>query len=316
MTRGGRLTFPYCDDYEKKEIIEMYRSGMYSYAKIGELKNLSKSTVINYVKDYPYNKDSVTLKARYSRLQEDSLSNLKQEIQRSESEAHKAYVDGNYALYGSHVQRWLTLQNKLSEPIQLYEQLRAERTRCEHFAWEFFSNGQFEQFGYYAETWDSLTNIIGDNAKNPFKAATVKINAKGRSKNLKYSNVKEFSTASLQPQAEFTHISDNSWLFIRPLFLTESDRTLAGRYILDGILYGIAYCKDFKDIPEEYGTSRLLRQMFSKWYRAGVFTDLVEFVTVCPELEAVKGSLWEIEKYRLIYGNLVPRFKEIKREGI
>jgi hypothetical protein len=44
-----------------------------------------------------------------------------------------------------------------------------------------------------------------------------------------------------------------------------------------------------------------------------VFSGLLALVPACPELEPAKQALLQIEKHRLVYGDLVPRLCDIRK---
>ena len=177
MMKGGIVvTFRYCSSSEEQEIIELYKSGEYSYRQIAELKNLSKGTIINIVRGYPYNQDKSTY---YARLQTDSADRLEQEVVKVKEKAQNAHDRGNMAAYGLHTRQWLLLLEMLPEKERIYERLKDERGVCEQKAWEGFAAADYSQFGYFADTWELLTDILGDNAKNPWKLLSKSSNAKG-----------------------------------------------------------------------------------------------------------------------------------------
>jgi DNA invertase Pin-like site-specific DNA recombinase len=60
------VTLRYCSPEQENEIIELYKTGEYSYQQIADMKNLSKGTVINIVKGYPYNKDKASYGIRHA----------------------------------------------------------------------------------------------------------------------------------------------------------------------------------------------------------------------------------------------------------
>jgi hypothetical protein len=81
-----------------------------------------------------------------------------------------------------------------------------------------------------------------------------------------------------------------------------------------GIMYALANCRSFRNVPHEYGDRYPLTSHFAEWYKNDIFTDLLAFVPVCPELEPLKGALLQIEKHRLMYGDLVPRLCDINKD--
>ena len=60
------MAYRYTTPQENEEIRRLYRTGEYSFKQLAEIKHLSKATVINIVKGYPYG----VYKQVYSKLQE------------------------------------------------------------------------------------------------------------------------------------------------------------------------------------------------------------------------------------------------------
>lgn len=306
------MTFRYCSPEEEAEIIGMYRLGKYSYQQIADMKNLSKGTVINIVKGYPYNQDKGTY---YARLQTESAERLEQEISATKERAQKAHDRGNMSAYGIHTRQWLMLLELLPDKEKIYERLRDERNASEQKAWEGLSNNDFSEFGFYADTWNLLTNILGDNAKNPW--GSIISGAKGKSRSVRFEKIacKEQNINFICMNTKYDgEISDDSWAYIQPLVIgEETGRPSNHRRIMNGILYALVNCRSFRSIPKKFGDHLSINRHFAKWYKANVFRDLLAFATVCPELEQVKPALMQMEKHRLMYGDLVPRLCDIQK---
>lgn len=309
------MTFRYCSPEEEAEIIAMYKSGEYSYQQIAEMKCLSKGTIINIVKGYPYSQDKA---AYYARLQIESAERLEQEITAAKEKAQKAHDRGNMSAYGMHTRQWLMLLDFLPEKNKLYERLKTERAICEQKAWEGFANADYGEFGFYADTWEVLTDIIGDNAKNPWGVVAKESGAKNKSRSIRFENVERkgqnISFTAIVVNSDDVILSDASWELIRPLVMeNETGRPSNHRRIMEGILYALVNCRSFRTIPRRYGDRYPLTTHFAQWYKANVFRDLLAFVSVCPELEPVKPALLQIEKHRLMYGDVVPRLCDIRK---
>ncbi len=174
------MAYRYTTPQENEEIRRLYRTGEYSFQQLAEIKHLSKATVINIVKGYPYG----VYKQVYSKLQEGTAGKLEEAIKQEEAAAQKAYGRGNYTAYGNHMQRWIDL---LDIESGSYEALKIKRLEYEQKAWAAFAEAEYEAFGYYAETWDVLTDIIGDNAQDPWGIVVRESGAKAKSKSVKYS---------------------------------------------------------------------------------------------------------------------------------
>lgn len=309
------MTFRYCSPDQEKEIIEMYKSGDYSYQQIADIKCLSKGTVINIVKGYPYSQDKGTY---YARLQTESAERLEQEITATKERAQKAHDRGNFSAYGIHTRQWLMLLELLPDKDKIYERLRDERNASEQKAWAGLSNNDFSEFGYYADTWNLLTDIVGDNAKNPW--GSIASGAKGKSRSVRFvknnDGERNISFTAIVANTDDICLSDESWALIHPLVMEkEYGRPSNHRRIMEGIIYALQHCRSFRTVPRRYADRYPLTSHFAQWYKADVFRDLQAFVPVCPELEQVKAALLQIEKHRLMFGDLVPRLCDI-RKGI
>jgi len=304
----------YCSPEEEAEIIRLYRTTSVSYRRLGEMYNVSKGTIINIVTSYKYNKN--TRGTRYYRLQADSIEGAKSAIKQEEEKAHKAYERGNLTAYGSHMQRWLMLTKMLNESDgKLYEHIKAIRTQYEQQAWNAFAEKDYAAFGYYADSWDILTDILGDNAKNPWPVVAEKVNAKNKRHDVKYSSINGLSQLREISHNGFNEISDVSWQLIRPVFPQNSKgrKQTEQRKYFNGILYALCNLRSFRLLPEKYGATSKIYRAFESWYRAGVFVDLLELVTVCHELEAIKQQLLTLQMYSLVNKDVVPRLNDVRR---
>lgn len=173
------MAYRYTTPEENEEIRQLYRTGEYSFSLLAEKYNLSKSTIINIVKRYPYG----AYKQAYSKLQDEATGKLEKAIKAEEEAAQKAYERGNYSAYGNHLQRWLDL---LKIKDSSYETLKIKRLEYERNGWKAFADKRYEQFGYCAETWSVLTSIIGDSAKDPWGAIVKNSGARTRCKGLRF----------------------------------------------------------------------------------------------------------------------------------
>lgn len=308
-------TFKFCNQDESKEIIEMYRTGQFSYQQIADKKALSKSTVINIVKGYPYNKDKSEY---YHKLQEHSATTLNEMVKQAEQEAKQAYIRGNYTAYGTHLQQYLMLIQAMQRQGNTYEHIKETRQQYEQQAWKAFTDSDYSTFGYYADTWQSLTDILGDNLKNPWRIVAAKINAKGRSHSVKFSNIRGLSELADTSVNSFQDLSDSSWKLIRPV-LPQQIRgrpAINSRANLNGILYALCNCRSLRMVPEQYGKHSRIAVVFTAWYVAGVFSDLLQLADVCLELDAVKPALLDIEIHKLVRGiDVAPRLCDIQKRS-
>jgi hypothetical protein len=292
----------------------MYRTGKYTFQQIADMKSLSKSTVINIIKGYPYNKKDKD--RRYSKLQVETSEKLKEAITEAENRARKAYLKKDLQAYGDNIQRWMSLMQTFSDgTAAVYEKLQAERLQCEQRAWEAFADGNYSYFGYLAATWDTLTNAIGDNLKNPWKTVAAKINSRGKSHNVKYMPVfnkeeKEIvNMFTIKPERQFTKVSDDLWEFIERFLPGKNTRYK--RDIFNKVLYAISSLKSFRAVSKHHTT---LYKYYCIWYRTDFFGTLLDMSGAWEELEAIRLQLLEIEKHRLLHGvKVMPKISEIRR---
>jgi hypothetical protein len=101
MEGDGVLTHKYTTDTEDREIVEKRMSGLYSYSQLAEEYNLSKATIINIVKGYPYNK----LKQTDTEL----VQKLKLQRLEAEKEAWTAFSEHRYVDFGVYAVKWIDL---------------------------------------------------------------------------------------------------------------------------------------------------------------------------------------------------------------
>jgi predicted DNA-binding protein YlxM (UPF0122 family) len=302
------MSLKYTNEAEDKKIIEMYRTGEYSYQQIADQYNLSKSTVINIVKGYPYsqNKDQLHYKLRVA-----AKENLDKAIKDEDRAAKAALNRGNRAMYGVHLERYLLLLQMIQHKEDLYERLKAERLRHEKCAWECYANSQYSEFGYHAETWDKLTEVLADNAKSPWAILQGKELAKNKQNSVRFEGCAKRVKPVNKPKntEKLTRvnfkISNSSWNYIRGA-IGHYNSYIGCRNIFEGVIYTIYHCQDFCHTPKEYGSRITIWNAFNKWYHAGIFADLLELAPVCPELQSIESALIEIEKHRAIYGNGTP----------
>jgi predicted DNA-binding protein YlxM (UPF0122 family) len=107
MTGGGSVTLKFSSEAEDKEIVEKYQSGLYSYSALAEEYNLSKSTIINIVKRYPYNKN----KAEDSEL----ITTLKLQRLEAEKKAWEAFAEHRYVDFGVCASKWRDLNTIIND---------------------------------------------------------------------------------------------------------------------------------------------------------------------------------------------------------
>lgn len=307
------MTDKYCNAQQEQDIKTMYATGKYSHRKLADMYCLSKSTIFNILKGYPWQHKE----ARYYRLQLESAANLEEAISNSEHCAHKAYERKNFLAYGNHIQRWLALlAAKEAAQGKTHETLTVERLKCEQRAWEAFGQGDYVDFGYQMETWVVLNEAIADNTKDPWKVLALKLNAKGKSKNVRFSGVERRSNKVLEMSDKKTDklqitISPDLWDMIQdymPKVYTNNNRQ-ALECILNSLAHGYSFtqCRSFKRSTLYY--------RFELLYREEVLKLLLEIVPQYKELEPAAEMLYLIERHRLLYGSKHPPSLAQLRKG-
>jgi predicted DNA-binding protein YlxM (UPF0122 family) len=312
---AGRKVYTVAKKYlspeEQQEVINMYQNTNYSYQLIADKFFVSKGTIINVVKRYPYNCDK---QAVYSRLQQESKANLDDCIAAESKRAQEANKRGNITAYSLHLNHLKELyQYQVQDNI--YEPLKQHRLQCEQAAWQGLADSNYIEFATNADMWELLTEIIGDSCKSQFKVMVQDSNARHKSKSLRYNN--------LIPHTVFkTRITDNielsadSWKLISKA-LPEHKPFRGKQYSGDRIYFNAIYDsisagsswrisgKKYKLDPDN------LRKVFVRWYYEGIFKDLLELCSVCPELQAIEPQLIELERIRQEKGT-VPRMKDLQ----
>lgn len=140
------------------------------------------------------------------------------------------------------------------------------------------------------------------------------INARGKSHAVRFSNITQHVAFKTQ-KAQYDSISKDSWKVIDKIFpkQLEVGKKYAGdkKYFL-AVYFCIATLSAWRCASKKYKIdhTRLFRR-FQKWYNQGIFADLLQLVSVCPELQAIEPQLIEMERIRQEKGT-VPRIKDLQ----
>jgi predicted DNA-binding protein YlxM (UPF0122 family) len=185
----------FVDQAETIDIIHDYRSGAYSMQALADNNHLSKATIVNIVKGYPYYQPQGQQTSSY---RQDLYQRLKAKLADVQNQANQANQSGQYKQHGILVQLWLELVCVLTislhsisnqagfQKCDIHTILKRHRLWHEREAWRTFADGQMSEFGYHADAWENLTDVIGDNLKNPWRCIAYKHNAKGKASSIKY----------------------------------------------------------------------------------------------------------------------------------
>lgn len=305
----------YLTPEEQQEVIKMYQTTKYSYQQIADNFYVSKGTIINVVKGYPYNCDK---QAVYNRLQQESKTNLDDCITAETKKAQEANRRGSMTAYSLHLERLKELY-KYQVQDNIYEPIKQRRLQCEQAAWQGLADSNYIEFATNADMFEILTEIIGDSCKSPFKMMIQDSNARHKSKSVRYSNLIPH-TVFKSRTADYTRISDDSWRLISkalPEHKPFRGKQYAGdRSYFNAIFNSINTGSSWRLSGKKYKLDPdNLRKVFIRWYHSGIFKDFLELCSVCPELQAIEPQLIELERIRQEKGT-VPRIKDLQLSSI
>lgn len=300
----------YLSPEEQKEAIEMYSTGKYTFQQVADKYFVSKGTIINACKGYPYNCDKQGV---YSRLQLESKANLDDCIANETKRAKEANKRRNMTAYNLHLERLKELyQYQIKDNI--YEPLKQHRLQCEQLAWTGLSEGNYIQFATNADMWEILTGCIGDYLKSPFKLVAQDVNARHKSKSVRYSNL-ELHVALKPRSTSFVDITENSWSMISKALPAHKpprgQKPTEDKKYMQAVLYSMSNTISLRAAARMYKIDKDgLCRTYKNWYKQGIFNDFLQLVSVCPELEQIQSQLIEMERIRQEKG-IVPRMKDL-----
>lgn len=302
----------YLSPEEEEKIKEQYQSGQYTYSQLAKMYFVSKSTIINVVKGYPY-----TDKAEYwQRVYRETVTNMDevmQEIKLEILECLKKHDSIKYQMLMRQQEHLLSFCN--TEPKELYERLKQERNNVEQSAWKHLAEHNYTEFAYFQSLWHRLNKIIGDHRKNPWGDMPKKTGAKHRAVSVKYYSNKGFRqllerSNNLIVQSKI--ISDELYDELKHCILSpKKGRPFYNpRHRLETILRLFIT----GDVPEQVcpKTFRSIYYCYNAWYKSGVFRLLWELSEKYSELEPVKPALLFIEQHRLLYPDTPPKFRDVQ----
>ena len=307
----------YTTPEEDEEIKRLYLTGKFSYEKIGQTYHVSKGTIINIVKSYPYTGDKTEY---WQRAYRETVTNMDKVLTEIRREVLECLIKHDSITYNMLMrQEEYLLSFALTDPQELYERLKTERNNIEQTAWGHLSESDYTEFAFFQNLWHKLNKIIGDHRKNPFGEIAEKTGAKSRAKSVKYYSNKDFKEFRQYSRNEAENeyiISDNLYDTLKHCISAHTGRPLNNprqrlNIILNLFLSG--------ESPQRYPDWRKIYESYATWYRSGLFRAMWEVNEKYPELQLVRSALLTIERHRMIDPINPPRFKEVqgsnRREG-
>lgn len=304
------MTQKYLSEDEREEVKRLYLTGKYTLVQLGKKYFVSKGTIINTLKDYPYTTDKVEFWRRVYREMSVNMDLVLEEIRQAILVYLTLHDNVNYSILMRQEQYLLDFAK--TSPEELFQTLRQERLDLEQAGWGHIAQEDYKEFAYCQSLWRKINFIIGDNQKNPWGELPEKMGAKARSHSLKYYSNKDLNEIRhyCRNVTENTlQISENLYNALRNYITGATGRIHKNPQkrladILNLFLSGesLKQHRDWRKIYESYDT----------WYKSGVFRILWELNEKYPELEPIRPALLYIERYRLINPDKPPRFKDVQ----
>jgi transposase len=284
--------------------------------QLAKIFHVSKGTVVNVIHNYPYASTQEDYTEREYRNMRNMLSAI---VGALKTEAGTSRAD-MIQLASIHQQEVFLMSLASENPAAMLNRIKKERLNTEKTAWEALDKGDYIVFAHNAKLWTHLNDIAGDQKKNPFQEIREKTNPRNKACSLRFSGLEKLmtdkSTIRKPVQTASTGtISDALWKEIRTVI--DSDKRIKGnqpadpRIVLPGLLYAMRTGCSLRQIPPIYGKKSALHQYWQCWWYQGLFQLLWEICPKWPELQAVSGSLANMEKYRIAFPGKLPKFYEI-----
>lgn len=303
------MTKKYTTPEEDTKIKELYRSGKYSYDQIGKIYHVSKPTIINIVTGYPWSGSKAEFWQRVYRGMSVNMDSVLKEIRSEILDCLIKHDNVTYSVLMRQEEYLLSYTGIL--PEELFQRLRQERVDIEQTAWGHFSKKDYSEFAYFQSLWHKVSNIIGDNHKNPFGKLPDKVGAKSRANSIKYYSNKEFRDIRhycRNVTKNGLKISDNLYDTLKYSIIAPGRAYKNPRKRLNDILDLFVSGKS----PKQYPDWRKIYDSYTTWYRSGVFRLIWEIHEEYQELEPIQPALLYIERHRLIDTERPPRFKDVQ----
>ena len=304
------MTQKYLSEDEREEVKRLYLTGKYTLTQLGKKYFVSKGTIINTLKDYPYTTDKVEFWRRVYREMSVNMDLVLEEIRQEILDCLIKHDNVNYSTLMRQEQYLLELA-KIS-PEELFQTLRQERLDLEQAGWGHIAQEDYKEFSYCKALWHKLNFILGDNQKNPWGELPEKMGARSRAHSLKYYSTKDLSELvhKCRNVPENTlQISENLYNELRNYITGATGRIHknAQKRLTDILTL---FCDGGS--PYRHKDCRSIYDSYYTWYRSGVFRLLWELNEKYPELVPVRTALLYIERHRLINPDKPPRFKDVQ----
>lgn len=304
------MTKKYLSEDEREEIKKLYLTGKYTLNELARKFFVSKGTIINTLKDYPYTGDKVEFWRRVYREMSRNMDIVLEDIRQEILDSLVKHDNITYSMLMRQEEYLLSFVD--TPPEELFQKLRQERLNLEKAGWGYIAQEDYQEFAYCQSLWKKINFIIGDNQKYPWGEMPEKVGAKTRMHSLKYysnKDLKEFRHYCRNVPENTLKISENLWNELRSYITRDTGRIHKDAHkrltdILTLFITGesIKKHRDWRKIYESYYT----------WYKSGAFRLLWELNEKYPELEPVRTALLYIERHRLINPDKPPRFKDVQ----
>lgn len=307
------MTQKYLSEDEREEIKKLYLTGKYTLNHLAKKYYVSKGTIINTLRNYPYTSDKVEFWRRVYREITVNLDIALEDIKMQILDSLSSHDNVTYSMLMRQEEYLLSFIE--TPPEELFQKLRRERSEIEKAGWGHIAQEDYQEFAYCQGLWHKLNFILGDHRKNPWGEIPKRTGAKNRAVSVKYfskKDFKEFREHSLNKIIKDEIISKELYTEIQYCISSaQTGRPLKNpRYRLEMILrLFITGDRPEKVCPKTY---RKIYHYYNLWYRTGVFRLLWELNEKYTELEPVRPALLFIERHRMLYPDTPPRFSKVQ----
>jgi hypothetical protein len=321
----------YTSQEEDNQIKHEYESGQFTYRTLGEKHNLSKSSVINIVRNYPYGGLSGHRAGKSG--QEAFIERVYRRIQQH-LDTFDSFISGERAVAIecgdiSTLSALTTVSTIVAiimlEPMDRVEEcLKRERLSAEKEAWVCLSEGNLTGFSVFKKIWIGLSTVMGESLKDPWADVINTASAKYRANSIKYESVVKKPLTYMPHESHIAPkhalvIDPATWTAILGIIDHRTPRQAVNRsntiekycmqVLLDAMLTGSSVRAACVDGAAARCT---VSRYFAAWFGQGVFTDLREMATGSSVLKPVLAVLDELERVRIVFGDTAtPRLHDI-----
>jgi len=313
----------YTTPEEDAKIKAEYASGEYTYEQLGGIHRLSKATIINIVRGYPFGGvcghragkgNRVEFKQRMYRSLQTSIEAVASKV--DEQRRSEALHDTQKAQLADQQFQLIYMITGLP-PDQQLDRLKEIRLQTEQQAWEAIASGNIIEYCTLSSLWQTTTDIVGDFHKNPFSEAINCKLAKDRSKSIRFSKIAERGKQEPSNECECQsidadqteatgcyHVPDEVWEQINDVAGRANKRNNEhgrDKRILEGLFLAIQHDLSLKDLGRMgIAPFATIQWYYNEWYRYGVFGLLRELSITHVSIRPYYPILSEIERQRLV----------------